>query len=373
MRLPISQVIKRLRKEKNITQEDLARVLNVTYQSVSRWENDLAYPDVELIPLIANYFGITTDVLFGTDETTVEYKRQEYLKTIKEQENIYSEEDFERFEKTLKNAIKSFPKDIFFQWKLCSLYWRMGFECAKKNLEALRKYSLFVIENDKSIEGNYRIGCIRIMIRVEEKDKLENWTKYVSDSFYTSLPSILTSRYDYRNEIEAYNEQIQWNIFNTLSDIFARDFCKRDEKTYKNAKSRADGQKIILKIMDIMSDPSIEIDGWIAERAWAYLRLAGGLVGSGETEEGFEALEKSVDLYVKLWNIPTGTALKFNCPSLDLISTTVVDGFKEYNIQNLQRVLNEPVGWEWLNSIRETERFKAIVFKVNQYFNCNQV
>ncbi len=84
MRLPISQVIKRLRKEKNITQEDLAKVLNVTYQSVSRWENDLAYPDVELIPLIASYFNVTTDVLFGTDETTVEYKRQEYLKTIKE-------------------------------------------------------------------------------------------------------------------------------------------------------------------------------------------------------------------------------------------------------------------------------------------------
>lgn len=59
MRLPISQVIKRLRKEKNITQEELARVLSVTYQSVSRWENDLAYPDVELIPLISNYFGVT--------------------------------------------------------------------------------------------------------------------------------------------------------------------------------------------------------------------------------------------------------------------------------------------------------------------------
>ena len=86
MRLPISQVIKRLRKENNITQDDLARVLNVTYQSVSIWENDLAYPDVELIPLIANYFGVTTDVLFGTDETTVEYKRQEYLKAIKEQQ-----------------------------------------------------------------------------------------------------------------------------------------------------------------------------------------------------------------------------------------------------------------------------------------------
>ena len=369
MRLPISQVIKRLRKEKNITQEELAKVLNVTYQSVSRWENDLAYPDAELIPLIASYFGVTTDVLFGTDETTIEYKRQEYLKKIQEQENIYSDEDFKRFEKTLTEAIKSFPKDVYFQWKICSLYWRMGIDCAKKNIKALRKLSQFVIENDKSIEGDFRVGCIRIMIRVEDEDKLENWTKYVSDTFYTSLPSILTSRYDYRNEIEKYNEQIQWNIIHELEDIFDRDFCKRDAKTYKNAKSRAEGQKIILKIIDVMSNPKEEIDCWIQERAMGYLRLAGGLVGSGEIEEGFRALEKAVDLYIKIWNIPDGTVLKYNCAALDLITRTVDDDFKKMNMQTLHNVLNHSDGWEWLNPIRGTERFKALISKVKQCFN----
>ena len=368
MRLPISQVIKRLRKEKNITQEELAKVLNVTYQSVSRWENDLAYPDVELIPLIASYFDVTTDVLFGTDETTIEYKRQEYLKTIKDQENIYSDEDFKRFEKTLKEAIKSFPKDVYFQWKLCSLYHRMGFDCAKQNIEALRKYSTFVIANDKSNE-DYRLDCIRIMIRVEDEDKLENWTKYVSDRFYTSLPSIITSRYDYRNEIEKYNEQIQWNIIDELEDIFNRDFCKRDAKTYKNAKSRAEGQKIILKIIDALRDPSKEIDAWITERAWAYLRLAGGLVGSGEIEEGFNALEKSVDLYIKYWNIPTGTELKFNSPALDLISITADHTVDSWRFEHVYKVLTESEGWEWLNPIREMKRFKNLVSKVKQRFN----
>lgn len=44
----------------------------VTFQSVSRRENGLAYPDVELIPKIAGYFGISADVLFGTDKDTLE-------------------------------------------------------------------------------------------------------------------------------------------------------------------------------------------------------------------------------------------------------------------------------------------------------------
>lgn len=369
MRLPISQVIKSLRKEKDVTQEELASNLGVTYQSVSRWENDIAYPDVELIPLIANYFGVTTDVLFGTDEATIEFNRQEYFKAIKEQENIYNTEDFKRFEKTLKNAIKDFPNDIYFQWKLCSLYHRMGLECAKKNIEALRKYASYVIENDKTIEGNYRIGCIRVMIRVEDEDKLENWTKYVSDSFYTSLPSILVTRYNYRNEIENYNKQIQLNLVKSLVDTFDRDFCKRDAKNYKNAKSRADGQKIILKIIDIMRDPLEEIDAWITERAIAYLRLAGGLVGSGKIEEGFEALEKAVDLYIKIWNIPKGTILKYNCPSLDLLSINVDVNFREPNMQTLYNVLSEKDGWEWLNPIRETERFKNLLKEIEKYAN----
>ena len=147
--------------------------------------------------------------------------------------------------------------------------------------------------------------------------------------------------------------------------MFYRDFCKRDEKTYKNAKSRADGQKIILKIIDVLSDSKDEIDGWIEDRAMAYLRLAAGLVGSGEIEDGFEALEKSVDLYIKIWNIPSGTVLKFNSPALDLTTRTIDDDFRKINIQILQSVLNNSKGWEWFNSIRKTDRFKTLVEKVN--------
>ena len=52
MKLNIGETIKRLRKEREITQEEFAEVIGVTRQSVSRWENDLCYPDIELIPTI---------------------------------------------------------------------------------------------------------------------------------------------------------------------------------------------------------------------------------------------------------------------------------------------------------------------------------
>ena len=65
MELNIGKTIRRLRKERDVTQEDFAELLGVSSQSVSRWENGVCYPDMDLIPAIANYFGISTDELFG--------------------------------------------------------------------------------------------------------------------------------------------------------------------------------------------------------------------------------------------------------------------------------------------------------------------
>ena len=64
MKLNIGETIKRLRKERAITQEEFAEVLGVSCQSVSRWENNSCYPDIELIPIIAEFFGISTDRLW---------------------------------------------------------------------------------------------------------------------------------------------------------------------------------------------------------------------------------------------------------------------------------------------------------------------
>lgn len=69
MKLNIGETIKRLRKEREITQEEFAEILGVSCQSVSRWENNNCYPDIELIPTIAEFFGISTDRLMGVDET----------------------------------------------------------------------------------------------------------------------------------------------------------------------------------------------------------------------------------------------------------------------------------------------------------------
>jgi len=65
MQLNLGQRIHELRFRDGRTQEALAEAIGVTPQAVSRWEANSGYPDMEMIPSIANYFGITIDELFG--------------------------------------------------------------------------------------------------------------------------------------------------------------------------------------------------------------------------------------------------------------------------------------------------------------------
>ena len=65
MKLAIGENIRNFRKKNDLTQEELADRLGVTYQSISRWENGTTYPDLELIPSIAEELSVTVDELLG--------------------------------------------------------------------------------------------------------------------------------------------------------------------------------------------------------------------------------------------------------------------------------------------------------------------
>jgi transcriptional regulator with XRE-family HTH domain len=66
----ISKNIAELRKKKGITQEQLALALNISPQAVSKWETGTSQPDVQTLPLIADYFGVGIDYIFYGKEYT---------------------------------------------------------------------------------------------------------------------------------------------------------------------------------------------------------------------------------------------------------------------------------------------------------------
>ena len=71
--MEMGKEIRRLRNDRGLTQEALAAALNVTAQTVSKWECGNSIPDVQMLPEIAVYFGVTIDQLFAmTPEQQIE-------------------------------------------------------------------------------------------------------------------------------------------------------------------------------------------------------------------------------------------------------------------------------------------------------------
>lgn len=78
MNIDLSEKLKILRKEKNISQEKLAQYLQVSFQAVNKWENGQTYPDLSLLPDIARFFGITIDELLQVEQIDEEKLYRKY-------------------------------------------------------------------------------------------------------------------------------------------------------------------------------------------------------------------------------------------------------------------------------------------------------
>lgn len=84
--IKLNENIKKYRQQKGMTQSQLASVFNVSEQAVSRWENGNTYPDISLLPAIADYFGITIDELMGMESYKDERETAKIIEKVKENE-----------------------------------------------------------------------------------------------------------------------------------------------------------------------------------------------------------------------------------------------------------------------------------------------
>ena len=71
--MSIGERILKMRKERGLTQEDIADALGVTPQAVSKWENDVSCPDIALLPKLARLLGTTTDAILSDEEPKAQY------------------------------------------------------------------------------------------------------------------------------------------------------------------------------------------------------------------------------------------------------------------------------------------------------------
>ncbi|MBE6653331.1 MAG: helix-turn-helix transcriptional regulator [Ruminococcaceae bacterium] len=104
--MEIGTIIKKYRRERDMTQEQLAEYLRVSVSAVSQWESGKTAPDLSAIPAICNLFGISADELLGIDR---EHK-QEKIDEIVENASRYSDRGYmTEAEKVLEEGLREYP------------------------------------------------------------------------------------------------------------------------------------------------------------------------------------------------------------------------------------------------------------------------
>ena len=248
MNLNFAENFKQLRKEKGITQEKIADVLGVSSQSISRWELCICYPDIEMLPSIANYFGVTVDYLLSNDPHSKEKDRALFWEKIDLLSNSTTEAiDF------INEYCQKYPDDDSYAFELICAIRNYALGNAQKIKECM---PLLLKHVQRLLETQYRYETIRIMVALCDEEELENWldmTPYKAD--FSRRACLIHRAYGCKSANPSYIQQ-GLERFETI----AAQLDSRCPDSF-GARRKAAHQESILKVVRSFGDGNVP-DGW---------------------------------------------------------------------------------------------------------------
>ena len=105
--MTIGETIKKFRREQDVTQEKLAEYLGISYQAVSKWENGSSLPDITLVVPLANFFGVSTDLLFAVNRESDDDKVKEYREKANK---LFNAGDMQACIDLMREALETYPR-----------------------------------------------------------------------------------------------------------------------------------------------------------------------------------------------------------------------------------------------------------------------
>lgn len=245
MNINLAEQLKALRKEKNISQEKLATYLGISYQAISKWENGNAYPDIQLLPDIARFFGITIDELLQVEKLDEQALLEEYV--LKAETLFRNGEDMEKILLLWKEAYQKMPNNIQVKDFLMSTY----FDADKV------KYSQEIIELGMEIYNSdanmYHKGqAVREVARTyaESGDKLKAEQWVLKTAQINHCQEVLFSEIlDGDEMVEQIAFFTHWTLEELLYMAHRISFLE-DDKTTLSAVDRIETLKTVAKLYE---------------------------------------------------------------------------------------------------------------------------
>jgi transcriptional regulator with XRE-family HTH domain len=362
----MGQIIKRLRKERNFTQEELAEQLGVTCQAVSKWENDSGLPDISQVVPLSVVFGVSTDVLFGrfnaNDEATIDDIIKEAKVPLKTDNNNYSEVDCYN---VLTDALKIYPNNTKLLLEAlsygCSILMDNDVETEEQKdrlyTECLHHAEL-VINYSKDVSSVLRVHkwLVYLYCHVGQFEKAkEHASMFPKVNETQDMMQAWISRAMKNND-----DEIKYRCNTFASLLSAIEFVLRPlGDAYKRQKKYEEAIKVYQTIINIVEAVygDHEYTPPMHCLAWVHFGLAHTSLLMGNNEAAIDWLEKEFEFNVK-------NARHFNKQTHLPLPALAACEFKFFSDHYHLEDLKEEFNYSCFQELKGNPRFDALLEKV---------
>lgn len=295
-KLLIGDVIYRLRKEKGITQDQLANFIGVSTAAVSKWESRISYPDITLLPILATFFNVNIDTLLNFK---IELTDEEVMNIFVECERLFSNGELQEAIGRSKDYISKYPHSYYLKLRIGFLFNMYSWKSSdKEDGMKMIGYSIELFEdvakNCSKVElveqALFQLGAYYPTIGEEGKaiEALNRIHKSELD------PDVLLSHiYINRNELKKARKMLQSKLYKGIDDIghacigLANSYTK-DEKDFAMVEKY---HNLYIDIRKVFSNGESSILSF----AFEYLNFAHTCLMFNESEKAMNILKKMVE------------------------------------------------------------------------------
>lgn len=219
--MQIGEVIHHYRKEKNITQEEMAKRLGVTAPAVNKWEKGVSQPDISLLAPIARLLGITLETLLSFHEDLTANEIAEIIREIdKKFETVSYDEVFLYATK----IISSYPACFQLIWQLAVI---LNSRLITDKIDNMEKYDAQILKwykqafacDDKKTQRQAADSLFHYYLRKENYTEAEKYVPYFSEESmeHKRKLAVIYSKTNRRAEAYKTYEEILFSEYNMLS------------------------------------------------------------------------------------------------------------------------------------------------------------
>lgn len=255
--IQLGEKIKSLRKQKNISQEVFANYLGVSFQAVSKWENNYTMPDVTMIPAIASFFGVSTDELFGFNQFEIEKQ----VDKICAEAYRYRFTDSAKSERILRDGLQRFPgNDIL----LNNLLYTLDAQTRSEEVIGLCKT---LIESTK--DDSVKYDACRILAECYKQNGMNDLVKLtlekIPEIYFTKL-ELMALLLDGDDRYEAAQKQKNISAEHLINMLIVTGKHLKENGETEKAASQF---RIAQKIMDAFGEDFLETK-WFKSTIFEY-------------------------------------------------------------------------------------------------------